>query len=1045
MSNFVIVSFCNNPNSTASPILCVKLQPSESESISYAPVNLGFPGLIHHVTGLTLTGNIMLAAFSSEGRFYVAGLNRKDLAPLFYKELPGAKDVHSILAVNDHLYVVSTGTDEVLCYDIKEQSIENPRIIWRASDTKSDTHHINSIAEKNGEILVSAFGPKAGQLWSTALNGYILNITTGSLVMDKIYHPHSLSIKNGRIYYSDSHRNTFCVIDQPDAIFDLPGYTRGVSWLTDNLVCVATSIGRRVSKSTGLIANPADPGEPSGECGILIGDVFEKRTIKKIDLSWFGPEIYDVLALNDIAVDLLVLSNTSQMAERRAVQILFQQLSEKNQQLTEINQQLTEISQQIQDLSTQIARKEQEIQEIYRSKAWRMVLFLRKIRVFLIPSGSRREVWVQSSLRVAAYIRQNGLGRFLERAIKYLKEPTSMNLTSNKEQFSFLLSDGTICSMPAISIIIERPSDYEQLQFTEMDLIDWLETQTFNDAEIVVWDREENLATMVSKNEISWAAKDMETLCQNLAGKYICMASPDLLERNHTYLEANLLALETEDLIFTINLIGKSYNLLENIGDGNLPSNCDSPYQRQFIRRDCIRNDFIIDVSKYLDGRENQPVVVGKIIEHISSVSDTITMIPANIDLTINTEWTLDGHYVIAKNKNEISWERIGHTIHPVNTVLPFNKDVSHLPTVLVFMPFLAVGGAEKLMLKLIQELKDRIRFIVVTVEKTDATLGTMTDLFFKEIPHVYTLADYLQPRLYFFFLSYLIEKFEVQSFYIANGSNWIYDHLLMLRQKYPPLRIVNQVYDHQFGWINKYNNKIADAIDAHISANPKISHAYLRYDVQPERIHFIEHAVDINEINPDDYPSSRCIEIKNKLGLPVDKKIVVFCARLHPQKRPLDFIEIARRLSSEELIHFLMVGDGPLTLAVEEQVKRTGLRNLTRIPFYFPVSDIYAIADVFVLTSEYEAMPLVVLEALAMGKPVVATDVGHIRDVLEMTKGGTVISSISDISAFCTGILRSLEENFDTALMRYEISRRFGLSVISKKYFAVWLGEQDA
>jgi glycosyltransferase involved in cell wall biosynthesis len=139
------------------------------------------------------------------------------------------------------------------------------------------------------------------------------------------------------------------------------------------------------------------------------------------------------------------------------------------------------------------------------------------------------------------------------------------------------------------------------------------------------------------------------------------------------------------------------------------------------------------------------------------------------------------------------------------------------------------------------------------------------------------------------------------------------------------------------------------------------------------------------------------------------------------------------------------MVGDGQLASAVKEQVVRTGLKNFTRCKFYTPISDIYAITDVMVLPSEYEAMPLVILETLAMGKPVVATDVGHIRDVVSMTHGGVVVSNIGDVAALRMGVLQALREPVDSAAMRQIIEQRFGVSHIAQQYLQVWLGESHA
>ena len=296
----------------------------------------------------------MLVAFNAAGQFYIAGLQIRDLAPVFYQNLPDAKDIHSILAWNERLYIVSTGTDEVLAYDILHNKLGNPQVIWRASLKHKDTHHVNSIVENNGELFISAFGPKSGELWSSALNGYIQNITNDRQVKSGIYHPHSLSARNGQFYYCESYKGTFCSLD--NQLLQLSGYARGISWLSDEKVCVTTSIGRKISRSTGLIGNPADPGEPEGNCTLTIKDITNGETSTEMDFSWFGPEIYDVLIFSNQELDLLKLANTSQMSERQAIQSSMKREQTLTRQMAGREQQIQSLTTQVQSLTHRCSR-----------------------------------------------------------------------------------------------------------------------------------------------------------------------------------------------------------------------------------------------------------------------------------------------------------------------------------------------------------------------------------------------------------------------------------------------------------------------------------------------------------------------------------------------------------------------------------------------------------------------------------------------------------------------------------------------------------------
>jgi len=377
MCQYILASFCNLQSLTTCPLLCLQVAENNKDITSYAPVSLGYEDLTISATGLTSSNGRIYCLFASRlNNFYVAVLQENNLAPLYCQELPEVRDGHSILVIDDRLYVVSTGTDEVICYDIKENGFDHSRVVWKASDAKADTHHINSIVEKDGAILVSAFGPKTGKLWATASNGYIYNITANVPVIDNLNHPHSLSVRNDVIYYCDSQKKSFSAANQNNSIFDLNGYTRGVSWLSNGLICLATSIGRRISKSTRFIANPADPGELAGECSLTLGDISKKTVIKKIDLSWFGPEIYDLLVLRDSSIDLLTLSSLSQKSERDGIQFL-----SSNAHIVNLTQAVAERDVKISIITQAIAERDEQIKVIMSSWSWKLTAPLRWIKM----------------------------------------------------------------------------------------------------------------------------------------------------------------------------------------------------------------------------------------------------------------------------------------------------------------------------------------------------------------------------------------------------------------------------------------------------------------------------------------------------------------------------------------------------------------------------------------------------------------------------------------------------------------------------------------
>lgn len=116
----------------------------------------------------------------------------------------------------------------------------------------------------------------------------------------------------------------------------------------------------------------------------------------------------------------------------------------------------------------------------------------------------------------------------------------------------------------------------------------------------------------------------------------------------------------------------------------------------------------------------------------------------------------------------------------------------------------------------------------------------------------------------------------------------------------------------------------------------------------------------------------------RTSLGVPEDAPLLVTVARLAPQKG-LDLLCDAAGLLPG--VHWVVAGDGPLLEELEARVRaeRLPIRLLGRRG---DVADLLAAADVVVSTARWEGQPLNVQEALVLGAPVVATDVGGTREV---------------------------------------------------------------
>ncbi len=135
------------------------------------------------------------------------------------------------------------------------------------------------------------------------------------------------------------------------------------------------------------------------------------------------------------------------------------------------------------------------------------------------------------------------------------------------------------------------------------------------------------------------------------------------------------------------------------------------------------------------------------------------------------------------------------------------------------------------------------------------------------------------------------------------------------------------------------------------------------------------------------DRPPDNQLRATNRavLDLPPDAPAIAFAARLEPVKDPLAFVEFAQLVRRDlPRARFLVAGDGPLREAMHERVLALNLLPSFRFLGYLPDLDsFFNAADMLVLTSRSEGVPLVVLEAMRAQKPVLAPAVGGLPETL--------------------------------------------------------------
>ncbi|MDD5594996.1 MAG: glycosyltransferase family 4 protein [Candidatus Omnitrophica bacterium] len=130
------------------------------------------------------------------------------------------------------------------------------------------------------------------------------------------------------------------------------------------------------------------------------------------------------------------------------------------------------------------------------------------------------------------------------------------------------------------------------------------------------------------------------------------------------------------------------------------------------------------------------------------------------------------------------------------------------------------------------------------------------------------------------------------------------------------------------------------------------------------------------------------------ELSISADHLLVTNISCFKPQKSPLDFIRVANLvLKTLPEVKFLLIGDGKLRQGIEKLIRELHLEEkIILAGWRRDIPEILCETNVLVLTSLWEGLPISVLEALASGCPVVATDTGGIREVVADGKNGFLV-----------------------------------------------------
>ncbi len=162
---------------------------------------------------------------------------------------------------------------------------------------------------------------------------------------------------------------------------------------------------------------------------------------------------------------------------------------------------------------------------------------------------------------------------------------------------------------------------------------------------------------------------------------------------------------------------------------------------------------------------------------------------------------------------------------------------------------------------------------------------------------------------------------------------------------------------------------------------------AIREFGADPSRVHTIVNGFNTSIFHPRDQAESR-----QRLGIPLDEQMIIYVGRFIEAKGLRELIQAFQGMAqSNQKLSLALIGDGVMKDALASLVEEAGLKDRVHMPGGQQpekVAEWICASDVLTLPSWSEGYPNVVVEGLACGKPVVATDVGGIPEIIHKDNG---------------------------------------------------------
>lgn len=184
------------------------------------------------------------------------------------------------------------------------------------------------------------------------------------------------------------------------------------------------------------------------------------------------------------------------------------------------------------------------------------------------------------------------------------------------------------------------------------------------------------------------------------------------------------------------------------------------------------------------------------------------------------------------------------------------------------------------------------------------------------------------------------------------------------------------------------------------------------KFKLRQDNVVFVVHGVGLPieryEISDDNIRK----RLREQMGYGNEDILLLTVAELIPRKNHIQIMKAMKEIvKHKKNVHLLIVGEGKLEPKLKETVNRLNIHtNVNFLGYRKDIPELLCLADIFILTSKHEGLPRCIMEAMAAGKPIVATNVRGNRDLVKDGVNGYLVP-VNDIGGTAEALLKLIND----------------------------------